>query len=145
MNTFVRLFAVWTSLTMSTALYAEEVTEALIYKNPQCSCCDEYADYLRKNGFQVTVRETHQLAPMSRKAGIPEKFAGCHLAQIDGYVVSGHVPVTAIRKLLKERPAVAGITLPGMPLGSPGMGGTKQEPFKIYEIGGAQPKVFMTD
>ena len=60
-------------------------------------------------------------------------------------MVSGHVPVTAIRKLLKERPAIAGITLPGMPLGSPGMGGAKQEPFKIYEIGNAAPKVFVTE
>ena len=142
---FVRLLAIWTVLTMTTMLHAEEASEAVIYKNPQCSCCDEYADYLRQNGFKVTVRETHQLAPMSRKAGIPEKFEGCHLAHIDGYVVSGHVPVTAIRKLLKERPAIVGIALPGMPLGSPGMGGTKQEPFKLYEIGKAEPKLFMTE
>jgi hypothetical protein len=145
MSTFVRLLAVWTALTMSTALHAGEATEALIYKTPQCGCCDEYADYLRQNGFKVTVRETHQLAPMSRKAGILDKFEGCHLAHIDGYVVSGHVPVTAIRKLLKERPSIAGITLPGMPLGSPGMGGARQEPFKIYEIGRAEPKLFMIE
>ncbi|MBN9276604.1 MAG: hypothetical protein J0I57_03090 [Hyphomicrobium sp.] len=142
---FVRLLAIWTVLTMTTMLHAEEASEAVIYKNPQCSCCDEYADYLRQNGFKVTVRETHQLAPMSRKAGIPENFEGCHLAYIDGYVVSGHVPVTAIRKLLKERPAIVGIALPGMPLGPPGMGGTKQEPFKLYEIGKAEPKLFMTE
>lgn len=142
MNRFVRLLTIWTVLTMTTMLHAEEASEAIIYKNPQCSCCDEYADYLRKNGFKVTVRETHQLAPMSRKAGIPETFEGCHLAHVGGYVVSGHVPIIAIRKLLKERPAIAGITLPGMPLGSPGMGGTKQEPFKIYEIGEAEPKLF---
>lgn len=145
MTTFVRLLAVWTALTMSTALHAGDATEALMYKTPQCGCCDEYAAYLRQNGFMVTVRETHQLAPMSRKAGIPEKFEGCHLAHIDGYVVSGHVPVTAIRKLLHERPAIAGITLPGMPLGSPGMGGVKQEPFKIYEIGKAEPTLFITE
>ena len=145
MNWFIRLLAVWTALTMSTALHAGDATEALIYKNPQCGCCEEYADYLRQNGFKVTVRETHQLAPMSRKAGIPENFEGCHLAHIDGYVVSGHVPVTAIRKLLQERPAIAGITLPGMPLGSPGMGGAKQEPFKIYEIGKTDPKIFIVE
>jgi hypothetical protein len=145
MDRLIRLLAVLVSLTLSTTLHAEGPTDALIYKTPQCGCCDEYADYLRQNGFKVTVRETHQLAPMSRKAGIPEKFEGCHLAHIDGYVVSGHVPITAIRKLLKERPAIAGITLPGMPLGSPGMGGTKQEPFEIYEIGNAEPKLFMTE
>ena len=79
---------------------------------------------------------------MSRKAGIARDFEGCHLAHIDGYVVSGHVPVSAIRRLLGERPAIKGITLPGMPLGSPGMGGAKQEPFTIYEIGDGAPKVF---
>ena len=145
MNWFIHRLAVWMALTMSTALHAGEATEALLYKNPQCGCCEEYADYLRQNGFKVTVRETHQLAPMSRTAGIPDKFEGCHLAHIDGYVVSGHVPVTAIRKLLQERPTIAGITLPGMPLGSPGMGGAKQEPFKIYEIGKGDPKIFMVE
>ena len=144
MKRFVRLLAIWSVLTTST-VHAGEVTKALIYKTPQCGCCDEYADYLRQNGFEVTVHETHQLAPMSRKAGIAEKFEGCHLAHLDGYVVSGHVPIAAIRKLLKVRPAITGITLPGMPLGSPGMGGTKQEPFKIYEIGKAEPKLFMTE
>jgi hypothetical protein len=145
MNWFIRLLTVWTMLAISTTLHAGDVTEALIYKTPQCGCCDEYASYLRQNGFKVTVRETHQLAPMSRKAGIPDNLEGCHLAHIDGYVVSGHVPVTAIRKLLQDRPAITGITLPGMPPGSPGMGGAKQKPFKIYEIGKAEPTLFMTE
>jgi hypothetical protein len=145
MNWFIRLLTVWTVLAISTTLHAGDVTEALIYKTRQCGCCDEYASYLRQYGFKVTLRETHQLAPMSRKAGIPENFEGCHLAHIDGYVVSGHVPVPAIRKLLQDRPAITGITLPGMPLGSPGMGGAKQEPFKIYEIGKAEPTLFMTE
>ena len=130
------------SLAAPTAARADGPAEALIYKNPSCSCCEAYADYLRQNGFKVSVRETHQLAPMSRQAGIPRDFEGCHLAHIDGYVVSGHVPVSAIRRLLSERPAIKGITLPGMPLGSPGMGGDKQEPFTIYEVGNSTPKVF---
>jgi hypothetical protein len=88
---------------------------------------------LRQNGFKVTAR------------GSPDGFEGRHLARVDGYVVSGHVPVTAIRELLKERPSIAGISLPGMPLRPLGMGGAKQEPFKIYEIGKAEPKLFMTE
>jgi hypothetical protein len=145
MYKITRLLAVLASLTLSTMLHAEGPTEALIYKNPQCGCCEEYADYLRQKGFKVTVRETHQLVPMSRKAGIPDGFEGCHLAHIDGYVVSGHVPVTAIQKLLRERPAIKGISLPGMPLGSPGMGGAKEKSFKIYEIGKAEPTLFVTE
>ena len=142
MRMLFALFAITHLLAASSAARAEGPTEALIYKNPSCSCCEAYADYLRQNGFSVTVRETHQLAPMSRDAGIPRDFDGCHLAHIDGYIVSGHVPVTAIRKLLSERPRIKGITLPGMPLGSPGMGGAKQEPFAIYEIGESPPRLF---
>ena len=91
--------------------------EAMIYKNPQCGCCEGYADHLRQNGFKVTVKTTHELSAMSRREGIPDDFQGCHLSYIDGYVVSGHVPVRAVRKLLTERPAIRGITLPGMPQG----------------------------
>lgn len=118
---------------------AEDVA---LYKNPQCGCCENYAGYLRKNGFKVTVYETHDLAPMSRKVGIPDKLQGCHLARIGKYAVSGHVPVSIVQKLLKERPAIKGVTLPGMPQGSPGMSGTKTGPFKVYEIGSKNPKIY---
>jgi hypothetical protein len=119
--------------------------DATLYKNPQCGCCEGYADYLRQNGFTVTVKPTHELAPMSRAAGIPDDFQGCHLTYIDGYVISGHVPVSTVNRLLTERPAIKGITLPGMPMGSPGMSGTKTEPFTIYEIGPGRQKVYAVD
>lgn len=112
---------------------AEAVT---LYKNPQCTCCEAYADYLRGNGFTVTVKPTHELVAMSREAGIPDDFQGCHLSFVDGYVVSGHVPVGIINRLLSERPDIKGVTLPGMPTGSPGMGGRKTGPFTIYSVGG---------
>nr|WP_235911713.1 DUF411 domain-containing protein [Mesorhizobium xinjiangense] len=111
-----------------------EAQEVMLYKNPQCGCCEGYADYLRDNGFTVTVEPTHELAPMSRKAGIPDDVQGCHLSMIEGYAVSGHVPVDTVRKLLSERPDITGVTLPGMPLGSPGMGGEKQGPFEILAV-----------
>src|SRR6266571_7148076 len=95
--------------------------KATMYKNPQCSCCEGYAAYLRQNGFAVDVKPTNDLAEISRKAGVPENLQGCHTMFVDGYVVDGHVPVNVIRKLLAERPAIAGITLAGMPEGSPGM------------------------
>jgi len=94
---------------------AAEPMHATLYKNPQCSCCEGYAAYLRTNGFEVEVKPTNDLAEISGKAGVPEKLQGCHTMFVDGYVVDGHVPVTVIRKLLSERPAIAGITLPGMP------------------------------
>lgn len=108
--------------------------DVTLYKNPQCGCCEGYADYLRENGFDVTVKATHDLAEMSREAGIPDEFQGCHMSFVDGYVVSGHVPVGTVEKLLTERPDIKGVTLPGMPMGSPGMSGTKQAPFEMLEI-----------
>jgi hypothetical protein len=119
--------------------------EVTLHKNPGCQCCDGYADYLRENGFSVTVKPTHDLGQMSRAAGIPDEFQGCHLSQIDGYVVSGHVPVETVNRLLSERPDIAGVTLPGMPMGSPGMSGTKTEPFTIYEIGGKAPEIYAVE
>lgn len=117
-------------------------TEVTLYKNPNCGCCQGYADYLGRNGFTVTVKATYEVEAMSRAAGIPDDFQGCHLSFIDGYVVSGHVPVGTLNKLLSERPDIKGITLPGMPMGSPGMSGTKDEIFTIYAIENAGLKVF---
>lgn len=124
---------------------AAETNEVTLYKNPQCSCCEGYADYLRRNGFKVSVQATHQLSMMGRREGISEDFQGCHLSYVDGYVVSGHVPVKAIRKLLADRPAIKGITLPGMPQGSPGMSGDKEGPWKIYSIGNGSPELYATE
>ena len=119
-------------------------TRTALYKSPQCSCCDGYAAYLREQGFEVDVKEVNNLAEISSKAGIPASLQGCHTMFVNGYVVDGHVPISAIRKLLSERPAITGITLPGMPLGSPGMTGNKREPFTIYAVtkDGAPPKVY---
>ena len=126
--------------------YAEESSrDVTLYKNPQCGCCESYASYLRENGFTVTVKPTHELAQLSRMAGIPENFEGCHLSMIDGYVVSGHVPVASVERLLSEQPKIVGITLPGMPQGSPGMSGRKTEPFTTYEIGSQSPRIYAVE
>lgn len=116
-----------------------------LYKNPQCGCCEAYADHLRQNGYTVSVKPTHDLVEMSRRAGIADEFQGCHLAFIDGYVVSGHVPVATVNRLLTQRPSIKGVTLPGMPMGSPGMGGQKAAPFTIYEVGDGAPKIYAVE
>jgi|SRR5215510_7088282 len=117
---------------------------AVLYKDPQCGCCGGYADYLQQNGFTVEQKPTTDLAEISRNAGVPTELQGCHTMFVDGYVVDGHVPVKVIRKLLSERPAMAGITLPGMPEGSPGMTGVKREPFIIYGVykDGKKPTIY---
>lgn len=117
---------------------------AKLYKNPSCGCCEEYAKYLRANGFEVEVTATHDLPLLKEEHNVPPQLEGCHTTLIGNYVVEGHVPVESINRLLKERPPIAGISVPGMPVGSPGMGGRKQEPLTVYAIGSGEPKVYAT-
>jgi hypothetical protein len=124
------------------AAQAEEPRTATLYKNPACACCETYADYLRDNGFEVAVEATHDLPLLHRQHGVPDPLVGCHTTLVEGYVVEGHVPVRTLLRLLTEKPAIKGISLPGMPAGSPGMFGEKTEPFTIYEIGGGPAKVY---
>lgn len=133
MNNTTRFASLAAFIAFATPALADSL-QATLYKNPQCGCCEGYAAYLRDNGFDVEVKPTNDLAEISRKAGVPEGMQGCHSMFIDGYVVDGHVPVNVVRKLLTEKPAIAGITLPGMPMGSPGMTGTKTGKFVIYTV-----------
>jgi len=146
MKSISRRAAILLLLSFPLAAHAEPIPVTL-FKNPECSCCEGYAAYLRQNGFVVDIKPTNDLAEISRKAGVPEQYEGCHTAFIAGYVVDGHVPVAVIRKLLAERPAIAGITLPGMPMGSPGMVGDKTAPFTVYAVtkDGAAPTVYATE
>jgi hypothetical protein len=131
------------TLVLSTPPVAGESSrQATLYKNPQCGCCEGYADYLRDNGFEVTVKPTHDLPLLHRQYGVPEPLVGCHTTLVEGYVVEGHVPIGALLRMLSERPAIKGISLPGMPAGSPGMFGEKAGPFTIYEIGDGPTKVY---
>ena len=131
-------------VTVSSGL-AGEARNATLFKDPQCTCCEDYADYLRANGFSVKVVNTHDLAMINEQHGVPTDLQGCHVTMIDGYVVGGHVPVKIIKRLLSEKPAITGITLPGMPNGSPGMYGKKTEPFQIYEIGKVEKRIYATE
>ena len=116
-----------------------------LYKNPQCGCCEGYADYLNKNNFLVDIIPTDDLLGMARQAGVPKDLDGCHITKMDGYIVIGHVPIDAVRKLLAQRPKIIGISIPGMPVGLPGMEGSRSEPVAIYEIAAdvTRPRVFM--
>jgi len=124
--------------------FADPATVTM-YVNPQCGCCEGHAKHLRENGFKVTVTPTHNMSLIRRQHGVPEKFEGCHIAFVDGYIVEGHVPAGVIKKLLTERPKIKGISLPGMPEGSPGMSGMKAAPFEILEISDGPAKVFAVE
>lgn len=97
--------------------------EVVMYKDPNCGCCGKWADHLRENGFSVREVATSEMRVVKSEAGLPAPLASCHTATVEGYVVEGHVPASSLRRLLDERPPLAGIAVPGMPLGSPGMEG----------------------
>ena len=118
--------------------------EVTLYKNPQCDCCQGYASYLHQNGFQVKVIPTNDLTVMGQKYGIPDDMQPCHISLLGGYVVGGHIPIEVVNRLLSEKPQITGITLPGMPEGTPGMPGKKPGPLDIYEIGSSPAKVYST-
>ena len=131
-----------TAIVVSPSRATSTGTQVTLYKDPQCGCCEGYADYLRSNGFEVHVVPTHDLPLLDEKYGIPADLQPCHISLVDGYVVGGHVPIEIVKRLLAEKPPVTGITLPGMPPGSPGMTGRKTEPFTIYAIAQGSPKVY---
>lgn len=102
-----------------------ETISVTMYKNPDCQCCSKWAAYMEENGFSVTQNPTDSLSSVKKQNGVPSQLGACHTALIDGYVVEGHVPVEAINKLLKDRPEIKGIAVPGMPAGAPGTQGER--------------------
>ncbi len=92
-----------------------------MYKDPYCGCCEGWANHMKAAGFDVTVKVEEGMDEIKAKHGVPETFASCHTAIVDGYVIEGHVPAGAVKKLLAEHPAAKVLTAPGMPMGSPGM------------------------
>lgn len=114
-----RLIIACTLFVASLAWAAPAIT---VYKSPNCGCCGKWVEYLREEGFDVQAVNQRDLTPLKQKAGVTPDMASCHTAMVEGYVIEGHVPAGAIRKLLQERPATKGLAVPGMPNNSPGMG-----------------------
>lgn len=112
---------------------AHAATAITVHKSPACGCCEKYVDYLRENGFAVKAVNESDMDAIKKRHGVSH-VASCHTALVEGYVVEGHVPVAAIRKLLKDKPAIVGISAPGMPMNSPGMGEMKKGTLTIYAV-----------
>ncbi len=92
-----------------------------VVKTATCGCCGDWVVHLRQAGFRVTVANVPDVTPYARRLGVPDDLRSCHTASVGGYAIEGHVPAADIRRLLRERPAAAGLAVPGMPIGSPGM------------------------
>lgn len=114
-----------------------------IYKSASCGCCVHYAAYLGDQGYRAETVITEDMEAVKQKYGIPVAMQSCHTAVIGGYFVEGHVPVEAVQKLLRERPDIDGIALPGMPSGAPGMPGTKTKQFVVHALTGGRAEEFM--
>lgn len=114
-----------------------------LFRNPNCHCCDLYARHLEENGFEVDLVDTMDMAPIKQKYGVPEALEGCHTAIVEGYVIEGLIPAKYVAQMLKERRAIKGLSVPGMPTGAPGMPGAKSKPLNVYVLDASMPpKIF---
>lgn len=109
-----------------------ETLELTVYKSATCGCCNDWIKHLEANGFAVKAHNVRNLDQIKREYGVSPRLGACHTARIGDYVIEGHVPAQDIKRLLAEKPAVAGLAVPGMPLGSPGMEGPRKDPYKVY-------------
>lgn len=105
------------------AVHAAESTqpEVIVHKDASCGCCSAWVEHLQASGFRVKVIDEGDMSAVKQRLGIPGKLGSCHTARVGGYLIEGHVPASSIRRLLREKPAIRGLAVPGMPIGSPGM------------------------
>ena len=115
----------------------------LVHIDPNCSCCAGWVRHLKDAGFTVTVDKTTDLQPVRKRLGVPADLAACHTAEVDGYVLEGHVPAAAVRRLLEKRPTAIGLAVPGMPAGSPGMEGGTPQRYDVVLFGAGGRQSFM--
>ena len=115
-----------------------------VFKTPSCGCCYGYVLFLEEEKFKVKQTDMRSLHTIKQKYNIPVEMQSCHTTIMGKYFIEGHVPFEAVEKLLKEQPDIDGIALPGMPIGTPGMPGDKDEPFVIYQLKDGKSSVFMT-
>ncbi len=125
------LVALSTALAAGVHTAGQTPPSVRVYRDPTCGCCGLWVEHLRKAGFVATVTEVEDMGAIKTKYGVPPRVGSCHTALVGNYVLEGHVPADDVRRLLKERPDIAGIGVPGMPIGSPGM-----------EVAGMKPQAY---
>ena len=140
----ISAFAATALLGVATTAAAAVPSGATLYKNPECTCCDEYARILETHGIQIAIVDDANMGEIKQQAHLPYGLRSCHTMKIGNYHVEGHVPYEAIAELFKHQPAIHGITLPGMPQGSTGMPGPQRSPFEIQQFTDRQAEPFMT-
>lgn len=129
------LAAAAVSLLPGGRLIAADDTVITVHKDPTCGCCTGWVRHLQRAGFTTNVIDTKELDPVKQRLGVPDDLAACHTAEASNYVVEGHVPASAVKRLLAERPSATGLAVPGMPVGSPGMEGGEPETYDVVLFG----------
>src|SRR5258705_8246570 len=137
----LRIFAGAAIMPLSSAF--AQSPSILVHKDPNCGCCAGWVQHLKAAGFAVTVEDTSNLQSVRKRLRVPADLAACHTAEVDGYVLEGHVPAVAVRRLLDKRPAATGLAVPGMPVGSPGMGGGEPQQDDVVLFGARGRQSFM--
>ena len=129
------LSLVTTSFTITNQANANDgLVEITVYKTPTCGCCGKWVDHLKNNGFKVNAINQSDLSALKQELGITPKLQACHTAKVGDYFVEGHVPASDIKKLLATKPNIKGIAVPGMPMGSPGMEGSRIDKYDVLAI-----------
>ena len=131
-------FAIWTLTGIAIFVGAllinqpqSVAADGIVYKSPTCGCCADWITHMEKNGFKLEVHDQPDMWPIKKKMGVPSNLQSCHTAMVGGYVIEGHVPADVIARLLKEKPVIKGLAVPGMPMGSPGMEGPRKDPYDV--------------
>jgi hypothetical protein len=138
-NLIALLAAMPWSISSATAAALPDVT---VHRDPSCGCCGAWAEHLRRAGFPVRIAETSNLNSIKQRLGVPADLMSCHTAEVSGFVIEGHVPAGAVRRLVAERPQAVGLAAPGMPAGSPGMEGGSPETYEVILFGPEGRRIF---
>ncbi|RZM82989.1 DUF411 domain-containing protein [Leptolyngbya iicbica LK] len=109
--------------------------ELTVFRSPTCGCCSLWIDHMKEAGFTVRDEVTEDMTAIKQEYGLPQNLASCHTTIANGYVIEGHIPAADVQRLLTEKPDIAGIAVPGMPIGSPGMeSGNYVEPYTVFSF-----------
>jgi len=144
MSVLPGLLAASVMLSATHVMAAEELPTVEVYKSPSCGCCGFWVEHMKQSGFKVNIHNVRDVTPVREKFGVPDAMASCHTAVVAGYAIEGHVPAADVKRLLRERPKAAGIAVPGMVQGSPGMEqGQGKDPYNVILFsGGGKSSVF---
>jgi hypothetical protein len=134
----VALAAAFASLALTTAAVRTSPSDVpaknpviTVYKDPSCGCCKSWIEHLVKHGYRVDAKDSPNMTEIKRTLGVPTGLTACHTAIVNGYLIEGHVPAADIDRLLTQKPRIAGLAVPGMPAGSPGMEGARSQRYQV--------------